>query len=114
MFLVNWINRITAYMASLVSDGGPSATRWVFLRTAEAITLGWLGMVAVLCIRYIHTGNTDAALITAIITVMGALFGFASLNQNTKLAIDAKLPGSPSTLSTPGASVTSGGDSPKS
>ena len=48
------------------SEGGPSVTRWVFLRTAEVISLGWLALVGAVVWRYAKFGTTDGALLTAI------------------------------------------------
>jgi hypothetical protein len=93
---------------SLPFDGGPSVTRWVFLRTAEAISIGWLCLVGALIYRVARYGDANPALCGLIFTLAGALFGFAALNQNTKLTVDAKSTGSPSTITTTGGKVETG------
>ena len=104
----NLINRAITYMASLATDGGPSATRWVFLRTAEVVSLGWLCIVFTVIYRIVRFGVADGTWLGLIFTLAGALFGFSALNQNTKLTLDAKKIGDPSVVSTPGGTITSG------
>ena len=106
-------NRAVAYMASLCTDGGPSVTRWMALRASEALTMCVVCMVLTLCARYWKTGATDAGLIACICTLSASLIAATSLNQNTKLTLDAKKPGDPSSISTPGGTITTGETNPK-
>ena len=98
----------TEIVKSLPFDGGPSVTRWVFLRTSEVISLGWLALALVAAFRIYKFGSCDAGVLTLIFTLATALFGFSTLNQNTKLTVDSKGTGSPSTVSTPTGEVTEG------
>lgn len=101
-------DKISEYMSALVKDGGPSITRWVFVRTAEIISFGWLVMVACAC-TYLMVGifaskHMDGvcfgAFVGAIVTLGGGLFAFAQQTQNTKLALDSKASGIPSVTTT--------------
>ena len=95
-------------MASLVTDGGPSVTNWLALRTTEAMQILVALMVLTECVMCLRGKGTDAGMISAIVTIGLALITATSLNKNTKLALDAKKPGDPSSISTPGATITSG------
>lgn len=85
-------------LKSLPYDGGPSVTRWVFLRTAEVVALGFVVMVGGGVYRYVRFGTADAIFWAAVGGLGGAMFGFAKSAQVTKLSIDAKTPGSGSTV----------------
>lgn len=93
-------NRLAKFMASIVEDGGPSSTRWVFLRTAEVVSFGWLSLVAAGCYRYGRFGTFDGGLLALIGTLAAALFGFATQTQNTKISTDAKVQGVKGEMST--------------
>lgn len=84
-----WMDVIKA----LPFDGGPSVTRWVFVRTAEVISLGWLGLVFGAVWEYVRVGKVDAIYCGMIVTLGMGLFGFSQNAQTTKLAIDSKTPG---------------------
>ena len=78
-----------AFMASLVADGGPSVTRWVFLRTSEVISLGWLGMVGCACFVFVKHQHVDITWCGMVLTLGAGLFKFAQEAQKTKLTLDA-------------------------
>lgn len=101
-------NRAIAYMASLVTDGGPSTTRWMALRTTESMTMCVIACFGAVIFRVIRYGSCDGAFLTFVGGIAATLITATSLNQNTKLALDAKKPGDPSSISTPGATITTG------
>jgi hypothetical protein len=104
------LNKVIAYMQRLVTDGGPSLTRWLALRVTEAMTFMVLLMVVTECYCCIWRKGTDAGMISAIVTISVALITATSLNQNTKLTLDAKPSGSPSKIETPTGTITTGTD----
>lgn len=106
--MTDLINKARHYMASLVVDGGPSLTRWLALRVTEAMTFFVGAMIFTMCHNIWIGRGSDAGIISAIVTISLALITATSLNQNTKLTLDAKSPGDPSTISTPGATLTTG------
>ncbi len=75
---------------SLPFDGGPSVTRWVFLRTSEVVSLGWLALVIAEVYRYIKFGTADTIHCGVILTLGGGLFAFAQNAQVKKLSLDPK------------------------
>lgn len=81
-----WMQLIKA----LPFDGGPSATRWVFVRTAEVISLGWLALVFGAVYTFIRFGKVDAIYCGMILTLGAGLFGFAQNAQTHKLSLDAQ------------------------
>ena len=94
--LTTWIQIIK----SLPFDGGPSVTRWVFLRTAEVISLGWLALVGAAIYQYARFGKADAIYCGMVLTLGAGLFGFAQQTQSKKLEL-----GAPATSTQTGASV---------
>jgi hypothetical protein len=98
--LKSLFDRFFAFMGSIVADGGPSSTRWVFLRTAEVVSFGWVALVVSVAYRYWKFGTSDGAMLTAIVTLAGALFGFATQTQNNKISTDAKVSGMAGEIST--------------
>lgn len=105
---LNWSGKIADFMLKLASDGGASTTRWVFARTAEVVSFGWLCLVAAQVYRVWRFGTTDAGLLTLIGTLAAALFSFATYTQTTKMSIDSKSSGSSAKAETIGANVTTG------
>jgi hypothetical protein len=98
-------------MASLVVDGGPSVTRYSYLRTVEIVSIGWFSIVIAVVVRYVHTGLADGGVLALIGTLAATLLTATALNQNTKLTLDNAPKGDPSKVSTPGATVTQGDQS---
>lgn len=89
-----YVDKFSSFMAALVQDGGPSSTRWVFLRTAEVISAGWLMLVGSVIFVFVHNPHPDALIfgaMTGVVLTLGAgLFAFAQQAQTTKLALDSK------------------------
>lgn len=88
----NIVTKVTGWIQiikSLPFDGGPSVTRWVFLRTAEVISLGWLCLVGGAIYQYARFGKADVIFCGMILTLGAGLFGFAQQTQVKKLAIDS-------------------------
>lgn len=69
-------------------DGGPSVTRWVYLRVAEIVGLGFLFLVGGAVYRYVRYGNADVIYCGLIGTIGAGLFGFAQQAQVAKLNLD--------------------------
>jgi hypothetical protein len=117
MNLKSILDKLTAYMASLVTDGGPSVTRWLALRVTEASMFLVACLVASIIIRLVTKGDSHTGVLTMTTTVWLALITATSLNQSTKLTLDAQKNGNPSNISTPGATIKSGeganSDNPK-
>jgi hypothetical protein len=88
--IVSKITSWTQIIKSLPFDGGPSVTRWVFLRTAEVISLGWLCLVGGAVYQYIRFAKADVIYCGMILTLGGGLFGFAQQTQVAKLSMDSK------------------------
>lgn len=108
---MNYIKSFIEYIVKqLPSDGGPSATRWVFIRTAEVISLGWIALTVGAVYRYVRFGTTDAIYCGMVLTLGAGLFAFAQNAQVTKLSLDSKSPGASSsaTLTPLSSTVTSG------
>lgn len=89
--VLSWVQLIKA----LPFDGGPSATRWVFVRTSEVVSLGWLALVAGAVYTYCRYGKADVVYCGMILTLGAGLFGFAQNAQTTKLSLDSKTNGDP-------------------
>lgn len=111
----NWLiaipNRFFTFMASLVIDGGPSVTRYAYLRTLEIVSAGWFLLVLATIWRYLRFGTTDGGMLGLIGSILVPLLGASAINQNTKLTADAaKI--TPSTLETPTGKVTQGISAP--
>jgi hypothetical protein len=104
------INRLMAFMTSLASDGGPSSTRWIYMRSSEIFWYGWFFIVLAAIYRYVRFADANAGWLTLIGTLAAAGFAFVQNAQTTKLAIDAKNTGSPSSVVTSplGSEVTAG------
>lgn len=86
---------------ALPFDGGPSVTRWVFLRIAEAVTFGWLCLVGATIYGLVVNHHADIALCSLVGTLAAAMFGFASNNMNVKNTTEAALASDkPSTTNT--------------
>jgi hypothetical protein len=83
--VTTWIQIIK----SLPFNGGPSVTRWVFLRTSEVISFGWLCLVGGAIYQYARFGKADAIFCGMVLTLGGGLFAFAQQTQAKKLAIDS-------------------------
>ena len=75
---------------ALPFDGGPSATRWVFIRVAEVISLGWLALVFGAVYTFVRFGKVDTVYCGMILALGTGLFGFAQNAQTTKLSLDSK------------------------
>lgn len=89
--VLGWFKSLLVFVVSkLPSDGGPSVTRWVFLRTAEVISLGWLSLVGAEVYAYARYGKADAIYCGMILTLGAGLFAFAQNAQTTKLSLDSK------------------------
>jgi hypothetical protein len=87
------VQKVTTWMQiikSLPFDGGPSVTRWVFLRTGEIISAGWLALVGAAVYQYVRFAKADVIFCGMILTIGAGLFGFAQQAQVTKLSIDSK------------------------
>jgi hypothetical protein len=87
------VQKVTTWMQiikSLPFDGGPSVTRWVFLRTGEIISVGWLALVGAAVYQYVRFAKADVIFCGMILTIGAGLFGFAQQAQVTKLSIDSK------------------------
>lgn len=68
-------------------SGGPSVTRWVFVRTAEVISIGWLALVGSVIWVYARYQKADAIYCGMILTLGAGLFKFAQQTQVAKLSI---------------------------
>ncbi len=84
-------SKIVDTLKALPFDGGPSVTRWVFLRIAEAVTFGWLCLVGALIYGLVAFHHADPAIATLVGTLAAAMFGFASNNMNIKNTTEAQL-----------------------
>lgn len=87
------VQKVTSWMQiikSLPFDGGPSVTRWVFLRTGEIISFGWLCLVGGAVYQYSRFGKADVIFCGMILTLGAGLFGFAQQAQVAKLSMDSK------------------------
>ena len=101
-------NRLLVFMLSLVTDGGPSVTRYVYLHTVEIVSIGWFCLVVSIIWVYIHTHTSDAGMLALVGGMIVPMLTATALNQNTKLTLDNSPKGDPSKVSTPGATVTKG------
>src|SRR5260370_17219135 len=81
--LTSWIQIIK----SLPFDGGPSVTRWVFLRTAEVISFGWLCLVGAAIYQYARFGKADPIYCGMVLTLGGGLFAFAQQPHSNTLPL---------------------------
>jgi hypothetical protein len=100
------VTKLTSWMQiikSLPFDGGPSVTRWVFLRTSEVISAGWLALVGAAIYQYVRFGKADAIFCGMVLTLGGGLFAFAQQTQSKKLDLGATTTSQPGTE--PGGSV---------
>lgn len=100
-------NRFFAFMASLAAEGGPSSTRWIYMRSSEVFWFGWLSIVLAAIYRYVRFNDANAGWLTLIGTLAAAGFAFVQNAQTTKIAIDAKAAGT-STSTTPLSSTVTG------
>lgn len=100
---MNFIAKVTSWIdivKQLPFDGGASVTRWVFVRTAEVIALGWFLLTVGAIYEYIRFGKADVVYCGMILTLGGGLFAFAQNAQVTKLSIDSKGASESSTIKT--------------
>ena len=97
-----WVtNKAAGWMQivkALPYDGGPSVTRWVYLRTAEVVSLVLVMMAGAAVYEVAKYRGLDAVLAGLILGLATALFAFAKGAQATKLAVDAKTPGAASSV----------------
>lgn len=83
--LASKINEWLDVIRTLPMDGGASVTRWVFVRTSEVISLGWLALAGGAVYRYIKFGTADLVFCGMVTTIAAGLFGFAQQAQVAKL-----------------------------
>ncbi|WP_263418661.1 hypothetical protein [Terriglobus albidus] len=75
---------------SLAIQGGASSTKWVFLRTAEVVSVAFLALVASVA-RQIWLGHwPDLQTWAGITGLASMLFGFAAKAQNHKAVLDSQ------------------------
>lgn len=89
-FLVGLLNRFTAFMAALAAEGGPSSTRWIYMRSSEVFWFGWLIVVVAAVYRYVRFADANAGWLTLIGTMAAAGFAFVQQTQAKKIAIDSQ------------------------
>jgi hypothetical protein len=92
--LIHKAGDILTTIKALPYDGGPSVTRWVFLRIAEAVIFGWLCLVGALVYGVVRHGHGDGAVAAAVCSLAAAMFGFASNNLNQRRAVQGQAPSS--------------------
>ncbi len=78
-------------LKALAFEGGPSATKWVYLALNAVMALVVVALTAAVCIRYVHAGSTDAGMMALIGSLVAVLQACATNALNHRRTVQAQL-----------------------
>lgn len=83
-------NRLFAFIERLATEGGPSSTRWIYMRTSEVYWFGWLMCCLSAVYRYVRFGDANGAWLGFVGAMAAAGFAFVQQTQAKKITVDSQ------------------------